>query len=239
MDDFLAAGPREILQPLLTRLLDVWKGSNPDLLRRQPEDVDTMRFLGLALNWVLKMVHGPFISRATSMPFFKRCLTQSVSRIAELQVNESFSDKPHVEPHAQKARVKHSPLQPGQDPLEHTPVLRLVGVLLWVCLRTCPDQAWAAARIARLTSSDEARAHACIRHAAQYLRWTLHFALFYEPVQDTKWHCYTDASWAPEGDYSHQAVAVYLGPNLAAWQSQRQFVVVLSSAEAELIASVW
>ena len=31
---------------------------------------------------------------------------------------ESFSDKPHVEAHAQKARVKHPPLHPGQDPLE-------------------------------------------------------------------------------------------------------------------------
>ena len=29
-----------------------------------------------------------------------------------------------------KARVKHPPLQPGQDPLE---------LLLWVSLRTCPD----------------------------------------------------------------------------------------------------
>ena len=43
----------------------------------------------------------------------------------------------------------------------------------------------------------------------------------------------------PEGDYSHQAVAIYLGTNLVAWQSQRQSLVALSSAEAELIASVW
>ena len=104
-------------------------------------------------------------------------------------------------------------------PLEHTPVLRLVGVLLWVSLRTRPDISWAVARITRLATSVEARARVCIRHVAQYLRWTLHFALFYEPVQDLKWHCYTDASWAPEGDYSHQAVAIYSG------------------SEAELVAS--
>ena len=73
---------------------------------------------------------------------------------------------------------------------------------------------------------------------AQYLKWTLHFALFYEPVTDRKWHCYTDASWSPEGDYSHQAVAIYYDTNLVAWQSQRQSLVALSSAEAELIASV-
>ena len=75
---------------------------------------------------------------------------------------ESFSDKPHVESHAQKAHVKQPPLQPGQDPLEHAPVLRLVGVLLWVSLRTRPDIAWAVARITRLASSDEARARVCI-----------------------------------------------------------------------------
>ena len=101
---------------------------------------------------------------------------------------ESFSDKPHVEPYAQKARAKHPPLQPGQDPLKHTPVLLLVGVLHWVSLRTRPDIAWAVAkitiRITRLASSDEARARVCIRHVAQYLRWTLHFALFYKPVQN-------------------------------------------------------
>ena len=32
VDDFLAAGPREILQALLTRLLDMWKGNNPYFL---------------------------------------------------------------------------------------------------------------------------------------------------------------------------------------------------------------
>ena len=67
---------------------------------------------------------------------------------------------------------------------------------------------------------------------------TLQHSLLCEPVQYLKWHCYTDASWAPEGDYNHQAVAIYLGSNLVAWQSQRHSLVALSSAEAELIASV-
>ena len=106
-------------------------------------------------------------------------------------------------------------------------------------LRTRPDISWAVARITRLASSDESRARVCVKHVAQYLKWTLHFALFYEPVTDRKWHCYTDASWSPEGDYSHQAVAIYYDTNLVAWQSQRQSLVALSSAEAELIASVW
>ena len=48
-----------------------------------------------------------------------------------------------------------------------------------------------------------------------------------------------DASWSPEGDYSHQAFVIYYGTNLVARQSQRQNLVASSSAEAELIASVW
>ena len=34
VDDFLAVGPRQVLQALLTQLLHVWKGSNPDFLGR-------------------------------------------------------------------------------------------------------------------------------------------------------------------------------------------------------------
>ena len=43
VDDFLAAGPRQVL----THLLHVWKGSNHDFLGCEPGDVDTLRFLGL------------------------------------------------------------------------------------------------------------------------------------------------------------------------------------------------
>ena len=159
---------------------------------------------------------------------------------------DSFSDKPHVEVHAQKARVKHPPLQPGQDPLEHTPSskLRLVGVLLWTSLRSRPDIAWVCCKdYTRLASSDEeARARVCVssRRVAQYLRWTvctllcsMNLSRILNGIR------YTDARWAPEGDYSHQAVAIYLGSNLVAWQSQRQSPVAPSIAQAELIASVW
>ena len=94
---------------------------------------------------------------------------------------DSYSNKP--EHHANKARVKHPVLRPDQDPLEHTPILRLVGVLLWVSLRTRPDISWAVARITRLASSDESRARVCVKHVAQYLA-----------VDTTFLHCSTNLS---------------------------------------------
>ena len=182
VDDFLAAGP------LLTRLLDTWKGINPDFLERDPGDVGpTMRFLGLDIElgpeegtW---LVHKQSYTYAFLQEMFDPECLKDWRPLGE---PESFSDKPLVPIRAQKARAKHPPLQAGQDPLEHTPVLRLTGVLLWVSLRTRPDTARAVARITTLASSDEACACVCIRHVAHYLTWTLRFALFYEPVKDYK-----------------------------------------------------
>ena len=105
VDDFLAAGPREILQPLLTRLLDVWKGSNPDYLGQQPGDVDTMRSLGLDIE--LGPEEGTLLAHPQSYVyaflqdmFDPECLKDRRTP----DEPESFSDKPHDEPHAQKAR---------------------------------------------------------------------------------------------------------------------------------------
>ena len=103
VDDFLAAGLREILHPLLTRLLDVWKESNPDFLGRQPGDVDTMRFLGLDIEldpeegtW---LVHQQsYIYAFLQETFDPECLKD---RILPGEP-ESFSYKPHVEAHAQQ-----------------------------------------------------------------------------------------------------------------------------------------
>ena len=112
---------------------------------------------------------------------------------------ERFSMKPaHIT--ALKAKKKHPPLQEGQDPLDHTPVLRLVGVPLWTSLQTWPDKSWAIARITRMAAADQTQATICIRHVAQYLRWTLLLPLFDEPARKASWDCYTDARWSPEGD---------------------------------------
>ena len=116
MDDFLAAGPREILQPLLTRLPSARKGSSPDFLGRQPGDVDTVRFLGLDIE--LGPEEGAWLVQQQSYIY---------AFLQEMFEPECLKDRrtpSEPEPHAQKARVKHPPLQPGQDPLEHMPVLR-------------------------------------------------------------------------------------------------------------------
>ena len=114
----------------------------------------------------------------------------------------------------------------------------LVGMLLWSSLRTRPDIAWAMGRLASLATENPDEAWRRVKHVMQYLRWTLDFCLVFRPTTDQKLYCYTDASLSPTGNKSHQGVAIYWGDNLVAWQSSRQSLVALSSAEAELIACV-
>ena len=137
VDDFLAAGPREVLQPLLTQLLHVWKGSNPDFLGREPGDVDTLRFLGLDIE--LGEQEGTWLVHQQSYihAFLQEMFGDYLKDRRTPGEPDSYSNKP--DHHDHKARVKHPVLRPDQDPLEHTPILRLVGVLLWVSLRTRPD----------------------------------------------------------------------------------------------------
>ena len=124
VDDFLAAGPRQVLQPLLTQLLHVWKGSTPDFLGREPGEVDTLRFLGLDIE--LGEQEGTWLVRQQSYihAFLQEMFGEYLKDRRTPGEPDSYSNKP--DHHAHKARVKHPVLRPYQDPLEHTPILRLV-----------------------------------------------------------------------------------------------------------------
>ena len=214
VDDFLAAEPRPPSQSLLDQLLRLWKGSAPDFSEEKRGRCWCVKILGLR-HRVGTRARGWYISK------LHLCLLAwDVLWLSERKAHTRWTWD----------------ILSQTWKRDHAPILRLVGVLLWKSLRTRPDISWAVTRITRV---DERQARICLRHVAQYLHWAPHLALFYEPVRRASWDCYADASWSPEGDYSHQTVALRYGTNLIAWQSQRQSLVSLSSAEAELIAAVW
>ena len=100
----------------------VWKGSNPDFLGREPGDVDTLRFLGLDIE--LGEQEGTWLVHQQS--YIHAFLQEMFGDYLKDRRTPRDSNKP--DHHAHKARVKHPVLRPDQDPLEHTPILRLVGV---------------------------------------------------------------------------------------------------------------
>ena len=92
----------------------MWKGSNPDFLGREPGDVDTMRFLGLEMELGPEEGTGLVHQQSYIYAFLQEMFDPE--RLKDRRtpgVPEHFSDKPHVPVHAQKAHVKHPPLQEG------------------------------------------------------------------------------------------------------------------------------
>ena len=106
VDDFLATGPRQVLQPLLMQLLHVWKGSNPDFLGREPGDVDTLRFLGLDIE--LGEQGGTWLVHQQSYihAFLQEMFGEYLKDRRTPGEPDSYSNK--LDHHAHKARVKTS-----------------------------------------------------------------------------------------------------------------------------------
>ena len=151
VDDFLAAGPRFVLQPLLKfQLLQLWKRSSPDFLGHDEGDVDSLRFLGLGFELGCEngawSVHQQsyvyvFLKEAYDFVCLKECKTPA----------ESQTVSTHPEAHANKAKPKG----PKHAVLECSSM---------DFLRT-----HAVARVTRLATSDEAQARVCIRHVLPIL----------------------------------------------------------------------
>ena len=120
------------------------EGQYLDFLGREPGDVDTLRFLVLDIE--LGEQEGTWLVQQQSyIHAFQAKFGEYLKDRRTPGEPDLYSNRP--EHHAQKARVKHPALRPDQDPLEHTPILRLVGVLLWVSLRTRPDISWAVMKL--------------------------------------------------------------------------------------------
>ena len=184
VDDFLAAGPREFLQPL--RLLHVWKGSNPDFLGRQPGNVDAMRFLGLILDIEMGPEEGTWLVHQQSYiyAFLQEMFDPECLKDRRTPGEPNHSPTSHMLNHM---RRKHwSSIHYNRAKI----VWNILQLLVWlVFCYGCPCEHVLILH-GRLPGLPDSQALmklvlvcVCILHVALYLRRTLHFALFYEPVR--------------------------------------------------------
>ena len=98
-------------------------------------------------------------------------------------------------------------------------VQQVTGELLWLSQRSRP--ASCAARRAGPWATCNGQSRPCCVCSRQH------------PV-----HCWSDASFLPEGSRSHSGWCVCLRGCPIAWRSARQAFVSLSKAESELLASL-
>ena len=125
---------------------------------------------------------------------------------------------------------------------------QLAGELLWLSTYTRPDLVFAVSAMTRLLSSRPREARSIGYQALRYLRKHPGNGLAYGPppgdcgpegafVKRTLYVAegITDASFAPQGERSHQCSMTFLGGSLITWTSQRQAFMTQSTAECELV----
>ncbi len=226
VDDLLTSASRKISEAMFKALGKFWELSSPEYLGTGRDDVDVIRFLGMDIE--LGTTKGSWIAHQQAY------IIEVLQRFsADLVLKKRTTPG---EPESFSAPMGSKSFRDDQNGY-YLP--SMVGSLLWLSLRTRPDIAWSVSRIASLAANQPEEARIRIKQVLQYLRWTIDYCLVFVPCpQEFDFLCFTDASLSPTGEKSQQGVVMYAGPNLVAWVSNRQSLVALSSAEAELIAAV-
>ena len=117
----------------------------------------------------------------------------------------------------------------------------LCGELLWLSIRTRPDLCFAVSMMAQRQAKHPSEAWERGLQILRYLRGHLDIALAYGPVGDTELttaDAMSDASFAPQGERSHQCSLTFLGGAVITWYSGRQSFITQSTCESELVALV-
>ena len=228
VDDFLTAGPPQVVRSFLAALRKMWRTSDPQFLSL---DAD-LPFLGVSIrmtkNGILLHQHH----------YTQDLLHNHSSHISARKRNTS-GEPTHFQ--------KDPPLPPDPTNSEHQRWIKIgqkiLGGLLWLSTRTRPDLAFAVSSAAQVLTKDIELLKVKLRHLLQYLSTTQTLALLYPYPRDremTDFAVFSDSSFAPSGKHSQSGYTIHLSfantRHLIHWQSLRESKIAESSAEAELYA---
>ena len=223
VDDLLGFASSPILKSLFDEIQKLWQLSDPEWIR---EDGAT-KFCGLEIQALRG--GGYRISQYSYLQelFARYGITNCVS----------------------------APLTQWSDPEDEQPVQletaqAMTGALLWASSKSRPDIAFVVSKLGQFAVKAPSVVIDKAYHVLKYLYGTVDLWLEYRKLSDNSWadapvprttstlELYTDASHAPEGGRSCQAIFILWCGMLLCWEASKQPFVTLSSAEAELVAVI-
>ncbi|CAE7493604.1 RE2 [Symbiodinium natans] len=224
VDDLLGFASSVILSALFDEIQKLWKLSEPEWIREEA----ATKFCGLEIQALQR--GGYRISQVSYLQelFARYDVTSSAS--APLS---NWTD-PENEQQVQLETVRKAQA--------------LTGALLWASSKTRPDIAFAVSKLGQYAVKAPSIVIESGHQILRYLYGTADLWLEYQKPSDNSWldapvprtlntlELYTDASHAPNGGRSCQAMVILWGGNVLCWESCRQPFVTLSSTEAELVA---
>ena len=223
VDDFLIMGQQCAVSDTLTQLTSLWRTSVPEWV----SESRWLKFCGLQLRWQegSLLVGQPDYAREilSRYPDVKPC-TYPLPKLSEDQEEEKI------------------------DPKEVKKCQAIVGELLWLSTKTRPDLSYAVSYLGSRVAKAPRRVLSLANHVLGYLKYTVDFALEYKRyggsglldtsgrlLGENRVEVYSDASFAPHGDRSHQGLMAYWKNSLIHWESKMQPFCTVSTTESELL----
>lgn len=226
VDDILFMGSQDIVEPTFQCVRNMWTVSDLEMVGSQ----SSMKFCG---QW---SADGSTLR------------VHQESYLSELLIRHEVKDSAPYVPTPDDPVTVDSPC---------ASVVRraqaIAGELLWLSGRTRPDIAMAVSRVSQWVTRAPVWAFDLGMKILKYLKSCPELGLNYGPLQqdepDEDWErpslrtektveVLTDSSFAPMGGYSVSGLVILFAGAPVQWHTQRQTIVALSTAEAELVAMV-
>ena len=115
----------------------------------------------------------------------------------------------------------------------------LMGTLLYACLGSRPDIAFAINRLGKYNANPSEKHYDYLRYVVRYLKGTSHYRLRYNGASNDGLLSFSDSDWAEDRDDRHSQTGFIfmMAGGAIAWTSRRQPTISLSSTEAEYKAA--
>ena len=246
VDDFFMTAPESILLAMEAEIDKKWKTGEFQVLGRQ--GTDEIVYLGIQLEYEPAQP-GKKDSKKAILLHQDRYTQELLEKFPELcqkpravpSTPESFKDLSEAvgAPLPKEATQKKLSVE---DQKLVKQLQRMGGSLLWLVIRTRPDLAWAYSRVASLITRAPKAAYDRMKQLFRYVAYTGTMALKYVGVEHSLLNpltlqVFSDISFAPNGEKSHEGILVLWGSNVLSWKSGRQSLIATSTAEAELIGA--
>ncbi|CAE7521159.1 RE2 [Symbiodinium sp. CCMP2592] len=225
VDDILGLGPRDLLVSLFEAIKNIWTISEPEWIVKEK----SVKFCGIEL-WALddgfRMSQSDYLRE-----LFAR---YNISTGASCPMSSWSEPEPEVD--ATTDLIKEAQ--------------GVTGALLWAASKSRPDISYSVCKLGQYATKSPGIVVKAGMQILKYLFDTVELGIEYKRTAGTAWldtpiprtvgtvEVFTDASHAPEGARSHQAIMVMWLGSLIAWDSSRQPFTTLSSAESELVAII-
>ena len=225
VDDLFIVGSESLVSSTLEAVKKVWKTSSPEWVSEK-----AIKFLGMDVKKERKG-EGKAEWMITQESYLKDLLSKEGQDEIKRKRIPITRDQAAMLPE-KGVKVTAEDIKKSQ---------KVVGELLWIVTRSRPDVMFSVSRMGANITKNPQKVIEASEQTKGYLKGReeegICFKRNYED-DEVLLECYSDSSFAPEGEESHGCFIILLDGIPIFWRSGRQGMVTLSTAETELMEMV-